>query len=190
MTVYRVRVIALAVSVVLVCAFACFPSQAQHPSGPPPGEVVTINSLYDQIVALTARVSKLEGNITAADLAGTYAVHAFQNTLYSGFPARVESLVTAGTATLSADGTGSFSGTDTGYQLTQGAPWSLTPFATSEPSNFTWTYAEGTLTISDPVEGDLTLSVAAGGRIAINTNSNPPPTSDGVTTLIIVTRLQ
>jgi len=112
MTVNRFRMVVLTIFLVLVVASAHFSGQAQNPPGPPPGAG---QSLYNQVAALTDRVSKLEGNITAADLAGTYAVHAFQNALYPGFPARVESGVSVATATLAADGTGTSSETDSGY---------------------------------------------------------------------------
>src|SRR5262245_45531617 len=94
MTVNRFRMVVLSVFLVLVVAFAHFSGQAQNPPGPPPGGG---QSLYNQVAALTARVSKLEGNITAADLVGTYAIQSFENVLYAGFPARVESSVTVGT---------------------------------------------------------------------------------------------
>src|SRR5215831_9727071 len=118
MTVYRFRIVVLAIFLVLVVASAHFSGQAQNPPGPPAGAGVTIQSLYNEVVALTARISKLEGDITAADLAGTYALHTVQNVLYPGFPARVESSVSVGTATLAANGTGTFlNETDSGYQL-------------------------------------------------------------------------
>jgi hypothetical protein len=190
MTVNRFRMVVLSVFLVLVVASAHFSGQAQNPPGPPPGAGQSNQSLYDQVAALTARVSKLEGNITAADLAGTYAIKSFEHVLYPGFPAKVESSVTVGTATLAADGTGSFTGTDSVYQLIQGQPWSLSPFSGNVAGSFTWTYADGTLTISFPGDPDQHLSVGAGGRVLVSADVNPPPVVNGVTSLTIATRLQ
>jgi len=74
--------------------------------------------------------------------------------------------------------------------LIQGAPWSLSPSGNSDTGSFTWTYADGTLTVSSPGEPDVHLSVAAGGRVLITADVNPPPAVNGVTTMIIATRLQ
>src|SRR5437588_12907732 len=83
-------------------AFAALPAQAQNPP--------TIQSLASDLAALTERVAKLEGQIVAADLVGTYALNGFQIELSGGAgrPAQVASYVFAGTVTLNADGSVSF----------------------------------------------------------------------------------
>src|SRR5262249_32394110 len=80
--------------------FAAPPAQAQGPGGPPP------NSLFAQVADLQARVAKLEGNITAADLVGTYALAGIQTTLRGAPDARIGSDALTGTLTLNLNGTG------------------------------------------------------------------------------------
>jgi len=70
-----------AASLFCVFAFAALTTQAQGPGGPPPGAGENIQSLADKLAALATRVAKLEGEIVAADLVGTYALHGFQSEL-------------------------------------------------------------------------------------------------------------
>src|SRR6202043_2571670 len=60
-----------AASLFFAFAFAALSAQAQT-SG------ATVDSLASDLAALTARVAKLEGQIVAADLVGTYALHGIQ----------------------------------------------------------------------------------------------------------------
>lgn len=163
---HGVRILLLAVC--LLIAASPVPIRAQGPGGGPPmGAGATIQSLSAELAALTARVAKLEGNITAADLAGTYTTFSFQNELHAGFPARIGSHVRKGTVTLAADGTAMGSDTEKGSILTQGSPWFITPVDSSGSGTATWTYDNGVVTI---VEDNLQLSVAAGGRVLVGVN--------------------
>ena len=61
-------------SLCFTLAFAALSAQGQN-SG------ATVDSLASDLAALTARVAKLEGQIVAADLVGTYDIHGIQNEL-------------------------------------------------------------------------------------------------------------
>jgi hypothetical protein len=58
-------------SLFFAVVFAAFSAQAQNPGA-------TVESLANDLAALTARVAKLEGQIVAADLVGTYALRGIQ----------------------------------------------------------------------------------------------------------------
>jgi hypothetical protein len=165
----------------LAVAFTAFSAQAQN-SG------ATVDSLASDLAALTARVAKLEGQIVAADLVGTYAIHGIQVELSSrGNSPQVSSYVFVGTAVLAADGTVSLTTTPpSGNTLSIGPSSSVSPFMGSGggTSTTTWTYADGTVTLPG---GAPPLAVAVGGRILIGSSANP---SDGTNVLLILTRLQ
>jgi hypothetical protein len=166
-------------SLFFAAAFTALSAQAQNPGA-------TIESLASDLAALTARVAKLEGQIVAADLVGTYALHGFQVELSGGKSTQVSSYVYVGTAVLAADGTASLTATESGNTLLIGSSSSVSPFMGSGGGTFTstWTYADGTLTFPG---GLPTVSVAAGGRLLIGSGANP---SDGTNVLLIFTRLK
>jgi hypothetical protein len=170
-------------SLCFAIAFAALSAQAQNPGA-------TVDSLAGDLAALTARVSKLEGQIVAADLVGTYAIHGIQVELSGGNSAQVSSYVIVGTVVLAADGTGSLTtAAPSGNTLSIGSPSSVSPFMGSGgggTSTATWTYADGTLTLT-LAGGAVPLAVPAGGRIMIGSSANP---SDGTNVLLILTRLQ
>ncbi len=136
--------------------------------------------------ALEARVAKLEGQIQASDLVGSYALNAFQVELNSNNQGRpsVSSYVLGGTVVLSSNGTFSFSTSENGNELLLGTPPSMQPFQHSNaPFTSTWTYAGGTVTLQGL---NLTLSAAMAGRVLISSGSNH---SDGTNVIVILTRL-
>ena len=75
-------------SLFFAVALAALSAQAQNPGA-------TIESLASDLAALAARVAKLEGQIVATDLVGTYALRGFQIELSGGAgrPAQVSSYV-------------------------------------------------------------------------------------------------
>ena len=168
-----------AASLFFAFTLVTIPIQAQGP---------TVESLASDLAALTARVAKLEGQIVAADLVGTYAIHGIQNELSaSGGPAQISSYVFLGTVTLAADGTASLNFTQqNGNTLVLGPQSSVQPFQGSgnPPTNIDWTYADGAVAI---LGGSVSLSVAAGGRVLVGASANH---SDGTNVLLIFTRLQ
>jgi hypothetical protein len=171
--------------------------------GKPGGAGETITSLTAKLTALTERVGKLEGNIAAPDLAGTYAVTLIDMSMTGlrvGPPlvnATISTSAIRAALILNADGTGNtaagntFSGCE-GSTLTQGT-WAMTGFDCSgPPTDVTWTYADGVITITFLDDGDqIPFNVAVGGRLLIQAFSpfHPSdPSSDHV--LVIATRLK
>lgn len=171
-----------AASLLLAFTFAALSAQAQT-SG------ATVDSLASDLAALTARVAKLEGQIAAADLAGTYAIHGIQIELGSGggTSPEVSSYVIVGTLVLAADGTGSLTAMPpNGNTLSIFPQASVSPFMGSGGGgtmSFTWTYANGVVTAPG---GLPPFSVVASGQILITASTN---NSDGTDVLLILTRL-
>ena len=163
---------ALLMSFVFVVTVA--PARAQGPAGRPPS--------YQQLVALLedlqARVAKLEGDITAADLVGTYTA-LIMDTNLDGVnlfdpQASITTRTTSGTITLNADGTGSVGGgLCEGSKLTVSTGTLVGVDCTEAGTgNVTWTYADGVATITFLDDGDqIPLNVALGGRLMINGGS-------------------
>jgi hypothetical protein len=161
----NLRVAAFAVA----CGIMSLPAYAQGPGGPPPN----YNQLVSQIADLQARVAKLEGNITAADLAGTYTAIVLDTSLRGfrpGTPPRLASIETSslrGAITLNADGTGSaaFVGCEGSRLILNGAMSGL-DCSDEENSDLTWTYAAGVVTITFLSDGDqIPFNVGVGGRL-------------------------
>jgi hypothetical protein len=178
-----------------VCSFVATPVFAQGPGRVGGGPV---GSLDTALAALTARVAKLEGNIVASDLAGTYNV-AYLETTMDGIqpnvsPATITTKAFRGTLTLNANGTGSASAPPDacgGSTLTQGT-WTLTGInCAEEPGEVTWTYANGVITITFSDGDQLPFAVALGGRLfvmAFAAFHPSDPSSNQV--LFLATRLQ
>jgi hypothetical protein len=185
---------------------ASIPAHAQGPGGPPP------NSLAAQVAALQTRVSKLEGNIDASDLVGTYSLLVMDTVMtafhpgvpggVSPVPATITTNSTNATFTLNADGTGSVNiSVCEMARLTQGT-WSLTGDSSCGPQStqraLTWTYANGvnSITVLDDNgnpdhNGPLSFTVALGGRLLVLGGSpfHPAdPSSDHL--LFLATRLR
>jgi hypothetical protein len=160
-------------SLILAFAFVSVPVFAQGPPAVIPGGGL-VQSLASDLAALAARVSKLEGNIVASDLAGTYYLNGLNTTMHAlvagVHPATINTEAFRATLTLNADLTGSTSAPVAceGSTLTQGT-WTLTGFDCSEPAtDVTWTYADGVITITFLNDGDeIPFNVALGGRLLI-----------------------
>lgn len=197
-------VVAVLASLFVVFAFAALPAQAQGPGGPPPN----YQQLVSQLAALTQRVAKLEGDIVASDLAGTYSFMGLNTTmraLRAGPPivnATISTEAFRATLTLNANGTGNVSagppipGLGTcgeGSTLTQGT-WAMHGFDCSGPApDVTWTYADGVITITFLDDGDeIPFNVALGGRLLMVAFApfHPDPFFSSNQTLLIATRLQ
>jgi hypothetical protein len=183
------------------------PARAQGPGQPPPN----YQQLAAQIANLQARVAKLEGNIVASDLAGTYSL-LVMDTSMSAFhpatpgvpavPATIGTGATNAALTLNADGTGSVNLIRCeGETLTQGT-WSLTgdnaACGTPTDTGLTWTYANGVSTIifldangAPDHNGPIPFTVALGGRLLVIAGSPfhaGDPSSDHI--LFLATRLR
>jgi hypothetical protein len=174
----------------LLSSLALMPFACVAFGAPPAGAGNPVQALSDQLAALTARVAKLEGQITAADLVGTYAVHGFQTELRAaggGAPTQVASYIYVGTAALTADNSTTLTLTEEGSRLLFTAPPSVVPDGPIAGSlSGTWTYANGVVTASEG-GSPIPLNVAVGGRVLIGASANH---SDGTNVLLIFTRLQ
>lgn len=188
----------------VLCAstIGALPAYAQGPGGPggPGGPPPSYPQLAAQIADLQARVGKLEGNITAADLVGSYAVSGLDIPM-SGFvagappqAAAIKTFAFAGTLTLTLTqtdgGAASFISTCEGSRLTQGT-WLLTSVdCTNSPTAGTWSYANGIFSLSLG-QFQAQGSVAAGGRLwttAMAPFHAADPSSDAL--IIIASRLK
>jgi hypothetical protein len=132
-------------------------------------------ALADQIAALEARVSKLEGNISMTDLAGTYAFFVLDVTMAASRPgpppqqANIGASGVNGTLVLNANGTGTLTPAQCGDSLMRDdwtlqlndCPGGLPPLPA------TWSYANGIVNLHVDND-DLTLNAAVGGRVLIN----------------------
>jgi hypothetical protein len=148
-------------SLALVFTIMSLPAYAQGTKPP------TVQSLADQVAALTARVAKIEsGKVTMADLAGFYLVHALGVELHGG-PAQIGTETAFATMTLRANGTGTLGGwTDKRSDLGEGQPWSVTfQPPTDYFGEFTWSLVNGnTLSLFN---GTFEATIAAGGRMFV-----------------------
>jgi hypothetical protein len=169
--------------------------------GPPAGGSANgaLQKLASDLAALTQRVDKLEGNIVAADLAGTYSVVGLSTTMTAfragtpPVPATINTSAFRATVTLNADGTGAVSDTTCeGSTLTQGT-WAMQGFDCGEPgSGLTWTYADGVITITFLNDNEETpFNVAIGGRLLVNAYAPFHPSDPSSDQFVIVaTRLR
>jgi len=171
-----------AASLVVALALTATGLAAQGPGQPPPN----YQQLVAEIANLKARVAKLEGSITQADLVGTYNVRGFLVGLTGGAAASIGSGVLSGTVTLAADGTASLSSAINGYNLTQGSPWTRGMFSAGGVETSTWTYANGVVTTTSPDE-TMTFTVGGGGRLLIGASAHT--NDDGLSLVVIATRV-
>ncbi len=183
-------------STFIALAFISTPVFAQGRAGGAPGAA---GGVQNQLAALEARVAKLEGNIVAADLAGTYSAVILSTKCTApapvSLPAAIQTEGSRGTLTLNANGTGHVTLESCGGgRLTQGS-WTLTAAECDddEPeSDLTWTYADGVITATFLSDGDtVPFTVALGGRFLILGFAGfypSDPSSDQF--LIILTRLK
>ena len=179
----------------LAIVFAALPARAQGPGGPPPN----YQQLVTQIADLQARVSKLEGNIVASDLAGTYAFVGLDTAMTAfhagvpSIPATISTTAFRATLVLNADGTGTVAEDDCeGTTLTQGT-WALSPVNCTEsgPGALTWTYSAGAITIDFGNNEQIPFYVSVGGRVLVQVGGpfHPSdPSSDQL--LFLATRLR
>jgi len=183
-------------SLLVAFAFLSVPVFAQGPPGG--GGVNPVQALSNQLAALTARVSKLEGNIVASDLVGTYqftVLDTVMNAAHPPQPASINTSSASATLTLNADGTGSLSNLDCANStlfVGTGTMTGANNCGGETGVDVTWTYENGVTTITFLDDGDvIPFPVAAGGRLMIGGAApfHPgDPSSDSI--LFIVTRLK
>lgn len=170
-----------------------FAGQAQQVSVPnsftagAPAKAADVNANFSALAAginaLSARVAKLEGQITAADLVGTYALKGIQMELGGGAGAHLASYVYTGTLTLAADGTGSLTSTQSGSQLNLAVspPTRGSASKPAETGVLTWSLSGSSVTALG-----MNFAVSNGGRMLVAAGANP---ADGTEVILIITRL-
>jgi hypothetical protein len=153
-----------------------------------PARAAEVNSNFQALVTavnnLGARVSKLEGQITAADIAGVYKWSGLQIGLIVG--GTVESISYSGTVTLAADGT--FTGTlaGRGFDLFPGG--NRLPHTTNDNIAGTWTLSgSNTVTLTGLGDDPATFDSAARGQMLVFSNKDNSH-ADGSLVLLILVR--
>lgn len=128
--------------------------------------------------ALDGRVARFEGNITAADLEGTYNLYMVATALDGG-PNTITSYVVTGTMTFGAGGVGQSQGTvAAGRQLREQVPslnWLMTNVGGSGifDGSFSWGYNNGVVTIN--AGGDINdFTPTAGGQVMVGLQGGAP----------------
>ena len=185
----KIRITSAVSALVFVLGFNALPARAQG-NGQGNGQAPpSYPQLAKMVADLSARVAKLEGNITADDLVGTYSVHAIDSQVSSAGGGQVTPQVSTGVVTLNGDGTGMLTGIACGgysLALTSG---SVSPTGCNLTYPFTWTYANGTLTETIFGAFQVPFSVGVGGRV-MTTAFTPFDGTAGDAVFIILTRLQ
>jgi hypothetical protein len=132
--------------------------------------------------ALDARVAKFEGNITAADLEGTYNFYFVATGVDEG-PNTITSYFIKGTMTLGSGGTGQFTDTSaSGRQLTERTPnltWLAGNVGGTFDGPFSWVYNNGVVTIN--AGGDINdVTPTAGGQVMVGVQGGPPGNNQAI----------
>src|SRR5262249_24989625 len=144
---------------------------AGPPSNSLAGQVATLQA---QVATLQGQVSKLNGNITAADLVGTYTMVGLGSAIRdaTGHPAAVGLGAVLGTVTLNIDGTGSITSSASGSSLRLNGI--LIDSSGNSQTDFTWTYANGTVSTSLTASqtGTVNFNVGPGGRVVVGASAN------------------
>jgi len=145
--------------------------------------------------ALDARVDKLEGNITATDLEGTYNLYMVATALeLNGSGGNtITSYVVTGTMTFAAGGTGQVANTvAAGRLLTERLPgqtWLGSGASASGAfdGSFSWVYNNGVVTVTNGDNpGDINdYTVAAGGQVMVGVQGGPP---GNIQFIVVLTR--
>ncbi|MFM2090356.1 MAG: hypothetical protein RLZZ127_845 [Planctomycetota bacterium] len=144
---------------------------------------VDLAVLSASVAALTQRLNKLDGQVTMADLVGTYRITLFgirqepnSNVLLS--------YTLTGTIALASNGTYTYNlGTRTGYGTTSGASGLVNATYSSGPvaASGSWTFNSGVVTLDGRA-----YDVVAGGRMLVGTSAYAP---DGANEVIHATRI-
>jgi len=202
-----IRTVILSSALLLASVPAYAQGQGQGQGSPPPNT----QQLAAQLAALQARVAKLEGNIVASDLVGTYSLLVMGTSMSAFHPAppgtppvlaNISTGTNAGTLALNADGTGTANIVRCDGAVLTPANGSVTgtndDCATQPTTGLTWEYANGVVSITlldsngqPDHNGALPFTVALGGRLFILGDSPFHPSDPSSDHLIfIATRLQ
>jgi hypothetical protein len=201
--VFRISVACATAAMFLACGSAA--AQATSPGNNTPlppsaqtappfqGGGADLGPVLARIDALEAKVRKLEGNLTQADLVGTYRLGYLQVSIgedAGGIANHLEHNISGGMLTLGGGGAAAFSGREIGFAAALPGPSSRQERLT-DPDEFTgtWSYTGGvlvlTLTGDDGQPENVNFVGGVGGRMFFTVTANP---LDGTTTLVILTK--
>src|SRR5690349_12403081 len=138
--------------------------------------------------ALSNRTGRLEGNIAAADLAGTYQARGIISDLDGGSSPSVTHGALNAVVTLNANGTGTLVQSGAAIELVGPTTWTDNHFTfPAETITISWSYLNGFINITDgTAKLDLDFAVGAGGRVLIYSGLSDDNTID----IVVATRLQ
>jgi hypothetical protein len=169
------------------------PQGAQNAPAHQGGGSVDLAPLLARIGALEDKVRKLEGNLTQAELVGTYKWAYLQVSIganAAGIANHLEHNVVGGTLTLSDGGAANFTGQEIGFAAGLPGP---TPrenrFKAQDTFDATWSYSGGVLVLTLTGDNGQPESVnfvgGVGGRMFFTVSAGA---SDGNTTLVILSK--
>jgi hypothetical protein len=136
-------------------------------------------ALVSSLNALATRVAKLEGQITTADVAGTYTISGLQTGLIP--PQTVETIAYSGSVTLAANGTYTAVLLGNGFDLVVGGARTL--HTTNDNLGGTWSLSGNTVALTGDIPAQF--ATAAGGRVLVTSSFN---NTDGSNVLLVFVR--
>jgi hypothetical protein len=138
-----------------------------------------INARQAADTTLQEQIDKLNGNITATDLEGTYNLYFVATAMDEsggGLTNTITSYTITGTLTLAAGGTGQINAAAAGRQLQEGLPsqnWVDSNVGGPIVGNVTWAYSGGTVIVTTPF-ATIGVTPAAGGQVMVGGKGGPP----------------
>jgi hypothetical protein len=147
------------------------------------------DDLAAELKALKERVRRLEGHLTRDEVVGGYVLRTLQVALITntGQPTvgRLEHLSFTASLQLDANGTFSFSGTETGFNAIWQVPTLRERVVRPDSGSGTWAYADGVISLTFDGGEVVPFGGAVGGRLFQRVESNP---ADGTVTYVTLTR--
>jgi hypothetical protein len=166
-----------------VVAFVCVIGSGSVYAQGPGGQGGAVQALLNQVAALEARIASVESaqsslatrvtaieTIDLSDIVGTYHMATLGIQMNGGSPDRIGTSSDSATITLNADGTGVYAGRHVSCSLTGGVA-GCQPAQEPGPGPFTWTYANGVVTIGDTPGDQLILTVTPSGTMIASDSS-------------------
>lgn len=152
------------------------------------GGAADVSALVAAVNDLAARVNRLEGHLTQAEVAGAYTVSLYQSALIadaSQSVGRLEHLTSSGTLRLEANGTFTLSGTEAGFNALWQPAGARETVNRADTASGTWSYSAAALRLTFDGGGTESWTGGVGGRLFIHAGANP---ADGTTTLVLLVR--
>jgi hypothetical protein len=164
------------------------PLPASAQKAPPfQGGSADLAAVLADITALKERVRRLEGNLTADEVAGTYTLYLHQTAILGSAAQAtgVENLISVGTFQVEANGVFTYAGTESGSNAPLYSPGPRQTVNRPDSASGTWQYSAGGLQLTFDGGGTETWTGAVGGRLFIGADSTA---ADGTATLILIVK--